>query len=134
MYKIGESVIKEGLSPFSRFVLGFFSGIFGVLMIVFPSPAEKAIYSNLFGGFCLLICFACIFKGKVRQFLGSCIGVCLFVIALGYLIHELIGGKLISGSRSEPSVVNAIAFLIFFGIPGITYTLKVKFGSSNKKP
>ena len=131
MYREGEEIINRGLSPFSRILLGLFSALFGAVMVITAPDNDKAILFYVFGGFCFLICFACIVKGKARQFLGSIIGVCLFLVSLGYLIHELVGGQFISGSRSEPSIVNAIAFLIFFGIPGLSYALRAKFGKSN---
>ena len=134
MYREGEEIINKGLSPFSRILLGLFSGLFGVVMVITAPDNDKSIFFYLFGGFCFLICFACIVKGKARQFLGSIIGVCIFLLSLGYLVNEIIGGPLISGSRSEPSVINAIAFLILFGIPGLSYALRVKFGKSNKTP
>lgn len=131
MYREAEEIINRGLCPFSRILLGLFSGLFGAVMVITAPDTDKAILFYIFGGFCFLICFTCIVKGKSRQFLGSIIGVCLFFVSLVYLIHETVGGSLISGSRSEPSVINAIAFLIFFGIPGLRYALRAKFGKSN---
>jgi len=130
MYREGKEIINRGLSPFSRILLGLFSGLFGVAMIVTAPDTDKAIFFYIFGGFCFLICFACIVKGKARQFLGSIIGVFIFLLSISYLINETIGGPFLSGSRSEPSVANAIAFLIFFGIPGLSYALRTKFGKS----
>ena len=131
MYREGEEIINRGLSPFSRILLGLFSGLFGVVMVATAPDTNKAIFFYLFGGFCFLICFACIVKGKARQFIGSIIGVCLFLLSTGYLINEITSGPFMSGSRSEPSVVNALSFLIFFGIPGLSYALRAKFGKSN---
>lgn len=134
MYREAEKIINRGLSPFSRILLGLFSGLFGVIVVITAPDTDNAILFYIFGGFCFLICFACIVKGKTRQFLGSIIGACLFLISLVYLIDEAVSGSLISGSRSEPSVINAIAYFIFFGIPGLRYALKAKFGKFNYKP
>lgn len=128
MYREGEEIINRGLSSFSRILRGLFSGLFGVVMVATAPDNNKAIFFYLFGGFCFLICFDCIVKGKARQFIGSIIGICIFLLSFGYLINELTGGPFMSGARSELSVVNALSFLIFFGIPGLTYALRVKFG------
>lgn len=130
MYKVANDKINEGLSPLVRYLLAFFSGLFGLGMILIAPPTEKAIFYYLFGGFCLLICFVSITKGKVRQFIGSIIGVLLFFLSGWYLVSQLLSGPFISGSRSEPSFINSIYFFIAFGIPGVSYAIKVKFGKS----
>ncbi len=133
MYREAEEKINEGLSPFSRFLLGSVSGLFGLMMILIAPPTDKQIYFYLFGGFCLVISLACIFKGRVRQFLGSLIGVVLAILSIWYLSAQLLEGGPIFSARSDQSIFNAIMFTVFFGIPGLTYAAKTKFGFSNKK-
>ena len=130
MYRAAEEIINRGLSSFSRILLGLFSGLFGVVMVITAPDTDKAIFFYMFGGLCFLICFTCAVQGKPRQFLGSVIGICLFFVSLVYSIYEILGGSLVSGNRDEPSAINAILFLMFFGIPGLRYAMRVRFGKS----
>lgn len=130
MYKAAEQVINKGLSPFARFILGLFSGLFGIVMVLFAPPTIKAIFFYAFGGLYLLISLATLTKGKVRQFIGSIIGCVLFVLSGWYMFSQITTGPIFSGSRSEPSVINSAFFFIAFGIPGVSYALKTKFGWS----
>jgi len=133
MYRAGEEIINKGLSPFTRILLGFVSGMFGLVMIVSAPPTDKAIGFYVFAGACLSISFACVFTGRVRQFFGSLIGLGLFTASMWYLLSQLLHGSLLS-VRSEQSILNAMLFLVFFGIPGISYIFKVWFGFVRKKP
>ncbi len=132
MYREAEETINQGLSPFARILLGGVSGLFGLMMIFIAPPTDKQVYFYLFGGFCLAISFACIFKGWVRQFLGSLIGLCLVIVSGWYLVSQLIQGGPLFSARSEQSIFNAVLFALFFGIPGLTYMLKARFGLSKK--
>ena len=135
MYKEAEQQINEGLSPFTRFLLGTLAGLMGLMMIVIAPPTEKLLYFYIFGGFCLLISFCCVTKGKVRQFAGSIIGCVLFILALGYIYSQVVGGGPMFSARSEESLFNSIMFFVFFGLPGITYVYKARFGfnSANRQ-
>ncbi len=128
MYREAEEQINEGLSPFARILLGLVSGLFGLMMIGIAPETDKRIYFYLFGGFCLAICFACIFEGRIRQFLGSIIGVCLVFLSIWYLASQVLGGGPLFSSRSGQSIFNAVLFSIFFGLPGLSYAIKTKFG------
>ena len=75
-----------------------------------------------------MIAVVCVVRGRVRQFVGSVIGTLIFLAGLAYLAHQLLGGTLISASRGEPSVLNAVLYLVFIGIPGATYAYKARFG------
>ena len=132
MYREAEEQINEGLSPFARVLLGLISGLFGLMMIAIAPDTDKQIYFYIFGGFCLAICLACIFKGRVRQFLGSSIGICLVILSLWYLASEIMSGGVLFSSRSEQSIFNAILFCVFFGLPGLSYAIKAKFGFGKK--
>jgi hypothetical protein len=132
MYREAEEAINQGLSPFARILLGSVSGLFGLMMIFIAPPTDKQVYFYLFGGFCLAISFACIFKGWVRQFLGSLIGLCLVIVSGWYLVSQLIQGGPLFSARSEQSLFNAVLFALFFGIPGLAYMLKARFGLSKK--
>ncbi len=133
MYREAEKQINQGLSPFSRILLGLVSGIVGVMMILIAPPTDKQIFFYMIGGFCLTISLACIFKGRVRQFLGSLIGLCLLVLAIWYLVSQITGGSPLFGAKSEQTIYNAILFCIFFGLPGLAYMIKARFGFTGKK-
>ena len=130
MYKAAEEQINKGLSPLARVILGLISALFGVVMVLVAPPTDKAIFFYAFGIFCLLICVACVTKGRVRHFVGSVIGSMLLILSGWYLYAQLTGGPFISGRRSEPSLVNAWSFFVAFGLPGAAYALKTKFGWS----
>lgn len=132
MYEQANETINQGLSFGARITLGVISGLFGVVMLLVAPPTDKAIYFYLFGAFCLFITVACFTKGRVRQFVGSSIGSAIFIMGLVYLVSELVGGVFWSGRRSEPSVFNALMYLIFIGVPGAAYTLKARFGFPKK--
>ena len=102
-------------------------------MLVIPSE-EQRIGFGVFAAFCLTISLVCFLRGRPRQFFGSLIGLSLFLLGCSYIIEQLLGGPLLSSGRSEPSVVNAGLFTLFFGVPGLLYALRVRFGfaSSNK--
>ena len=133
MYREAEEKIKEGLSPFSRILLGCVSGLFGLMMVLIAPPTEKLVYFYLFGAFCLAISLACIFTGRLRQFLGSIIGVALLVLSICYLVSQLLGGGPLFSGRSDQSIFNALLFTVFFGFPGVTYAAKAKFGFGKRK-
>jgi len=133
MYREAEKRINEELSPFSRILLGGVSGLFGLMMILIALPTEKQIYFYFFAGFCLAVSFACVFKGRVRQFLGSVIGSALVLLSIFYLFSQLLGGGPLFSARSGQSIFNAFMFAILFGIPGLAYVAKAKFGCGKKK-
>lgn len=128
MYEAAEEQITKGLSPAARFLLGTVAGLFGLLMLAIAPGNPHAFFAALFALFCLLISLACFTRGRARQFLGSLIGGILFLGSLVYLCAELTGGPWFPGSRAEPSVTNAVVFLLAFGVPGMAYALKARFG------
>lgn len=128
MYREAARQIEKGLSLGARIALGVAALVFAALMLASGALPENAVFAYAFAGFSLAIAVACIARGRVRQFAGSVIGVGLFVLSLLYLASELSEGDVLSGSRSEPSVLNAISFVIFFGFPGIAYAFKARFG------
>ncbi len=133
MHRLSAAVINAGLSPVSRLLLGSCAGLFAVIMFFAAPPGDKALYSYLFGGFCLAVCVACMVRGRKRQLVGSVIGTAVFLIALGYVVAQVANGSVWSGARSEPSLVNAILFFVGFGMPGVAYALKARFGLKRAK-
>lgn len=133
MYREAEEQINQGLSLVPRILLGSVSGLFGAVLLYFGihgfiHNVENWFGYFAFGMFCSLIALACFTWGRGRQFIGSCIGIIIFALACWYLIAEFSGGIIISGKRSEPSILNAILFMGAFGVPGITYTFFARFG------
>jgi hypothetical protein len=114
-----------------RLLLAAFSTLFGVVMIAIAPPSlEQFMPFYAFGGFCLSIAVACVFRGRIARFFASLVATVVFGAALAYLGSELLGGALISASRSEPSVLNALFFLVVFGLPAAVYVWRARFGFS----
>lgn len=134
MYKLGERIIKEGLSPVSRILLGTVSAIFGLIMVSTASGTADPFFATMIGAVCFAVMLASATWGRVRQLVGSLIGVALFCLSLFYLWSQMTGGPLFWGSRSEPSILNAVLFVIFLGVPGITYAVTARFGMHKKLP
>ena len=134
MYKLAEKTIKKGLSPVSRIFLGAVSALFGLIMMATASGTADPFFATMIGAFCFAVMFACATWGRVRQFVGSLIGTALFGVSLLYLRSQVTGGPLIWGSRSEPSILTAVLFVIFLGVPGITYAVTARFGLHKKRP
>lgn len=128
MYEQANEKINQGLSLGARILLGSISGLFGGVMVLIAPPTDKAVFFYLFGTFCLFIAIACFTHGRLRQFIGSAIGVSIFIAGVAYLIAELLAGVYWSGQRSEPSAFNALLYLFFIGIPGAVYAYKARFG------
>lgn len=134
MYKEAEKQINEGLSPFARIFLGLVAGLFGFMMISIAPPTDNQLPYYMIGGFCLLISLCCITTGRVRQFAGSIIGCVLFISSLFYIYSQLGSDSPLFSARSDQSLFNSFLFLVCFGLPGITYVVKAKFGLSSAKP
>ncbi|RZU38689.1 hypothetical protein EV700_2624 [Fluviicoccus keumensis] len=127
MYSAGKEVLEQGLSLFSRILLGVVAGLFGVGMIFMGHAAKAPWFFYVFGSFCLFITVACITTGKVRVFFGRLIGALVFMAAAWYLVSELSSGPIISGMDADPSILNAAKFFILAGIPGLGYALFARF-------
>jgi hypothetical protein len=134
VYKVAEEQIRSGLSAGARLLLGLFAAVFGIVMILIAPPTDNAFFFYAFGGFCLIVGVACATRGRLRQFIGSVIGSVLFCASAWYIVAQVISGPIFSGSRSQPSVVNALLFFLAFGVPGIAYALSAKFGITKREP
>jgi len=133
MYQLAEQKINEGLSLFPRLLLALCSTVFGLVMILVEPPTDKAPLFYSFSGLCFLVSLACVTRGRIRQFVGSLIGTALAALTLGYLGYEVLRGPVVSGSRSEPSVVTSILCFLAFGLPGARYVWKAWFGLSRSR-
>lgn len=127
MYQVPNETINQGMSLGARIVLALVAALFGVMMIAIAEPPHEAGPIG-FGLFCLSISLVCITRGRIRQFIGSCIGCTIFLTGMAYLIAEIGDGVFWSKRNGEPSIFNAIQYLVFIGIPGAAYAYKVRFG------
>ncbi len=100
------------------------------MMFLYGTSADpdKAWLSYFLGAFCVLVAMAGLLKGRAARFCGSVVGLSVFAFGLLYLANELLSGPFFSDSRSKPSVLNAIMFMLVFGVPGLVYAIKAKFG------
>ena len=128
MHQEVKYIIEKGLGLLPSILLAIFTALFGIVMIIIAPPTDKAIFYYAFGVFCLSITLVTITKGRLREFFASLIGSTVFAIACWYIYSEMTTGQFISGRRSGPSIINSILLLIVFGLPGIYYVIKAKFG------
>jgi hypothetical protein len=128
MYEDAESKIRGGLSFGARLVLGSFAALFGGLMLVMAPDSGVPLGFLSFGVFCLAIALACATRGRLRQFAGSSLAVGVLGISIWYLWSQVAGGTIVSGSRSQPSLLNAIFFFVAFGLPSASYLYFARFG------
>jgi len=119
---------RKGTGLAFRLILSAFAALFGVMMLLIAPSAAKPLGHYIFGAFCLSIAAVCFTSGRVQQFIGSAIASAVVAVTVWYLVSELTGGPLFSGSRAEPSVINAIFALVAFGGPAAAYLMKARFG------
>lgn len=131
----GITVISEETQPQRssnglafRLILAFFAGLFGVVMILIAPSAVKRIGHYLFGAFCLGIAVVCFVRGRIQGVIGSFIASVVLAVTVWYLFTEIFGGVVVSGSRSSPSVINALLALVAFGLPAAAYLRHARFG------
>jgi dolichyl-phosphate-mannose--protein O-mannosyl transferase len=123
-----KQITQGGLSVAARIILASFSALFAAVMFLTAPPTDKARYFYAFGALCVLICIACLTSGRTRQFCGSIIGMALFVLSAWFLYSQIQSGHLLSRGPGDPSLLSSILFLFAFGIPGMSYAIKVRFG------
>jgi hypothetical protein len=78
--------------------------------------------------FCLGIAVVCFVRGRIQRVIGSFIASAVLVVTAWYLFTEISNGVVVSGSRSSPSIVNAILALVAFGLPAAAYLRRARFG------
>jgi hypothetical protein len=114
----------------ARIFIAAAAALFGLIMFLHGTTADpdKAWFSYAFGAFCLFIAAASVLKGRAARFCGSVVGSCIFVAGLCYLGYGLFKGHAVSATQAEPSILNAGLFMMTFGIPGLIYAIKTRFG------
>jgi dolichyl-phosphate-mannose--protein O-mannosyl transferase len=123
-----KQITQGGLSVTARIIPASFSAVFAAIMFLTAPPTDKAIYFYAFGALCVLICIACLTTGRVRQFCGSILGTALFVLSAWFLYSQVQSGHHLSRGPGDPSLLSSILFLLAFGIPGMRYAVKARFG------
>jgi uncharacterized membrane protein len=120
------------MSLFPRMLLTCVASLFGVMMIAIAPPTDKAAFFYAFGAFCLAIASACVTRGRVAEFFGSVIGVSVLAIGVWYVFRMFADGPMVSGSRSQPSLLNALLFAFTFSAPSALYVWRARFGFRRK--
>ena len=118
------------MSLVARLLIAILTGIFGLMMLAFASQADpdKAWMSCLFGIFCFAIALVCFLRGRAASFVGGLIATGIVGAGLAYLVSELIHGPIFAGRRGDTSIINAVLFLVVFGLPALKYVLATRFG------
>lgn len=125
-HKEAEKQLTKGLSPGARYTIGAVSAFFSVYMVFMAGEAQAPIVALAFAAFCAVLATACFTTGKVRNLACRTMGGVIFAVSIFYLITQLFEGEVVAG-KSHPSILNAIGFLVVFGIPGICYAIRGKF-------
>jgi hypothetical protein len=126
----GDLVVSLG----ARVFLGIFCFLVAAMMFLIAPDDENRMG---FFGIAIFAAAAAVFllsSGRLRDFLGSCVGLTLFALGLWYLAGQLDAGEVYSGSRSRPSITNAILFIVVFGLPGLLFAAKARFGFRKVSP
>jgi hypothetical protein len=128
MYEVAESKIRDGLSRGTCLLLGAVATLLGSAMLLMaPNSGSPTDYVAI-GIFCVIIALACFTSGRAREFVGGVLASAILGLAIWYLCAQTSGGFIISGRRSEPSLLNAIFYLVAFGVPSAKYIYEVRFG------
>ncbi|PZV15360.1 MAG: hypothetical protein DCF22_07450 [Leptolyngbya sp.] len=116
------------MSPGARFFLGGVSILLGAMMIIIAPDDDNRLGFYGFGAFGIGIGLTCFTSGRVQALFGSIVASCVVLSGVSYLVWELSSGSMLSGSRSSPSVLNALRFNAVFSVPAAIYVWKVRFG------
>ena len=134
MYRESQEVIEGGLSRSMRILLGGVAGIFGAGMIAMAPSSNAPLGFYGFGAFCLLITAACLLTGRAQGLTGKILGISLFAVCTWYLTSQIMAGPFWPGGRSNPSVVNAVLAMLFFGLPGLAFAIRPKRSNHAGEP
>ena len=121
---------EEGLGLGARLLLGISTLLIGLMMAQIATPEEgaKKTFFHGFAGFCFLITIGCLAQRRAREFAGRVVGASVFLAGLWYLGAMLLEGPGSWLALDEPSALQALLFLLVFGLPGAAYALNVRFG------
>ena len=127
LYRSGEEVLAGGLSTSSRVILGLAVGAMGVGVAMSASSAPNPTLTWIFVGFCIAISLTCVCTGRVRNVVGRIVAAMIFVTCVLYVIDCAYTEPVSSGSRSQPSLSNAVLSMFFAGIPAAYFAIRGRF-------
>lgn len=127
MYRQGQEVLGRGLGRGASIVLGTLAALIGGGMVLLADASPSPRGFHLFALFCGAIAVTCFATGKVRTWVGRLLGASVFAVSVGYFVGQLMHGPVISGGRSQPSLLNAAVFLFVAGIPGLIFAIFGRF-------
>ena len=116
-----------------RSVLAVAAGLSGVMLMVAAPPTDKAPLFHVAGAFCFVLACACLTRGRTAQFFGSVVGSAAFIAGCWYLASMIEEPRIPGGGRTQPSVWNALLFLVTFGLPGAAYAWHAGFGLRRRR-
>ncbi len=127
LYRSGEEVLAGGLSKASRIILGCAVGLMGVGVALNASNAPNPTLTWIFAGFCMAVALMCVFNGRLRRAIGRIVAATIFVTCVWYVIDCAYTEPVSSGSRSQPSLMNAVLLMLFAGIPAAYFAIRGRF-------
>jgi hypothetical protein len=127
MYSEGREVLEQGLSRGASVLLGVVAALMSAGMALMAPSSNSPPGFYLFALFSGAIAVACFFTGRIRHWTGRGLGAAVFALSAWYLFGQISDGVAISGSRSEPSILNAVILLFVAGIPGLLFALLGRF-------
>ena len=126
--------ISEGFTPRIRVIIAVMIGSIGALFAIgiFLAPTHWQVY--LAPLFCFLIAGFCLAKDRLGQFLGSCLGVYVFIFTCWYVYDQFVTGQMLPAYKGDQSILGSLLALAVFGVPGLIYAWKAKFGFKRQVP
>lgn len=104
------------LSLISRWIIAFFSVLFGLIMILWAQDQET--WKLIPGVFCFVIAGACILPQPIKGWCGNIVAIVVVGLAIGFFYAD----------HQDPQLDNSpIRFAIVFGLPALAY-LANKYG------
>ena len=111
----------------ARFIVAIVSILSASVMMFSAGESLRPWLSYLVAIFFFSIGLASLSRGRVARAAGSIVAIGVVVAGAAHLVSTLVNGEYRSGSRSEPSVVNAVLFLIVYGVPALAYLVYGRF-------
>ena len=114
------------MSTVGRVIIGVICLVSGLGFVMTALYMQNDWILLLLAGFCFAASLAMLARGRVARVSGGLVGLGLFLMGLAYLGYEVVQGVWISGSLGQPSVLNAVHFLLIFSLPGLAYAFSVR--------
>ena len=121
------SIADEILTARIRYIIAALIGPVGIFLSSLVSASTHWQF-YLAPGFCFLVVAACVTRGRTSRFFGSCIGLAVFAFTCLYAVSEAKTGRWLPAHRRDASLFGAIISVIVFGLPGLYWAWKARFG------